>query len=106
MVICTARAGTFLHSVQIGVVAHPDTCPLGNWGFFPGVKGRGREAQSTSCAEVKNAWSSTSTPPHVFMTPCLIRHRDYFTFCFLSSVFGVTEGKFFFGFPKFSESLK
>jgi urea transporter len=31
-------------------------------------------------AEVKNAWSYTITPPFIFTTWCLIKHRDNFTF--------------------------
>jgi len=29
-------------------------------------------------AKVKNVWSYTSTPPHVFMMCCLVKHRDNF----------------------------
>jgi hypothetical protein len=41
------------------------------------VKGSGREADHSppSSAEVKNAWSSTTSPPHVFMTRCLVTYR-------------------------------
>jgi hypothetical protein len=41
-----------------------------------GVKRQEREADHSppSSAEVKNAWSYTSTPPYVFMTWCLIKH--------------------------------
>jgi hypothetical protein len=31
-----------------------------------------------SSAEVKNAWSYTSAPPHVFMAWCLVKHRENF----------------------------
>jgi hypothetical protein len=31
-------------------------------------------------AEVKTAWMYNSTPPYVFMTWCLIEHRDCFKF--------------------------
>jgi hypothetical protein len=46
------------------------------------VKRPGREADhsSPSNAEVKNAWSYTSTPTYVFMEWCLVRNRDDFTF--------------------------
>jgi hypothetical protein len=27
-------------------------------------------------AEIKNMWSYISTPPFVFVAPCLIKHRD------------------------------
>jgi hypothetical protein len=36
-----------------------------------------------SSAEVKNAWSYTSTPQRVFMVWCLVKHKDNFT---LSSI--------------------
>jgi hypothetical protein len=47
-----------------------------------GVKRLGREANHTppSSAEVKNAWSYTSTPPYVFMEWCLVKHGDKFNF--------------------------
>jgi hypothetical protein len=49
-----------------------------------GVKRPGREADHSppSSAEVKNAWSYTSTPKYVFMAWCLVKHRDNFTFTF------------------------
>jgi hypothetical protein len=47
-----------------------------------GVKRKWREANHSlpSSAEVKNAWSYTSTPQYVFMAWCLVKHRDNFTF--------------------------
>jgi hypothetical protein len=50
----------------------------------PGVKRPRREADHSpaTSAEVKNAWSYTSTPQYVFMAWCLVRHRDNFTFTF------------------------
>jgi hypothetical protein len=47
-----------------------------------GVKRPGHEADHSppSSAEVKNAWSYTSTPQYVFMAWCLVKHRDNFTF--------------------------
>jgi hypothetical protein len=46
-----------------------------------GVKRPGRDADhsSPSSAEVKNAWSYTSTPQYVFIAWCLVKHRDNFT---------------------------
>jgi hypothetical protein len=46
------------------------------------VKRPGREADHSlpSSAEVKNAWSYTSTPQYFFMAWCLVKHRDNFTF--------------------------
>jgi hypothetical protein len=45
-------------------------------GSFPGVKA---DHPPTSSADVKNAWSCTSTPPYVFMPWDLVKHRDNFT---------------------------
>jgi hypothetical protein len=62
-----AGAGNFSlhHRVQNGSGAHPASYPMGTVGSFPGVKRPGREADhsSPSSAEVKNAWSYTSTAP-------------------------------------------
>jgi hypothetical protein len=46
------------------------------------VKRPGRETYHLppSSAEVKNAWSYTSTPQYVFMEWCLVKHGDNFTF--------------------------
>jgi hypothetical protein len=51
--------------------------------FSTGVKRPGREADHStlSNADVKNAWRYTSTQ-HVFMSWCLVKHRDNFTFTF------------------------
>jgi hypothetical protein len=45
--------------------------------WVPGVKRPDLEADHSllPSAEVKNAWNYTSTPPHVFMAWCLIKHR-------------------------------
>jgi hypothetical protein len=53
---------------------------VGTRGSFPGGKA---DHSSPSSAEVKNAWSCTSTPPYVFMAWCLVKHRDNFTFFYL-----------------------
>jgi hypothetical protein len=47
-----------------------------------GIKRPGREADHSppSSAEVKNAWSCTSTPQYAFMPWCLVKYRDNFTF--------------------------
>jgi hypothetical protein len=37
---------------------------------------------SVGSAEVKNAWSYTSTPQYFFMAWYLVKHRDNFTFIF------------------------
>jgi hypothetical protein len=54
---------------------HPTTYPVGSAGSFPGLKRPKRRAvrSTPSSTEVKNEWSYTSTPPHAFMTRCLIR---------------------------------
>jgi hypothetical protein len=50
----------------------------------PGLKRPGHEDDHSppSSAEVKNAWSYTSSPPYVFMAWRLVKHRDNFTFTF------------------------
>jgi hypothetical protein len=77
-------AGNFSlhHRVQNGSGDHPASYPVGTRGSFPGGKRPGREADHSppSSAEVKNAWSYTSTPQYVFMAWCLVKHRDIFTF--------------------------
>jgi hypothetical protein len=42
---------------------------MGIGSLFPGVKGKGREADHspTVSAEVKKKWIYTSTPPYTFM---------------------------------------
>jgi hypothetical protein len=52
------------HRVQNGSGAHPASYPMGTGGSFTGDKVPGREADHSppSSAEVKNAWSYTSTP--------------------------------------------
>jgi hypothetical protein len=76
--------------VQTGSGAHPVSFPMGAGNSFPRVKQPGCEADHSppSSAEVKNAWSYTSTPPatswraawlttrYVFMARYLIKHRD------------------------------
>jgi hypothetical protein len=61
-----AGAGNFSfhHRVQNGSGAYPATYPMGTRGSFPGVKQPWCEADHSplSSAEVKNAWSYTSTP--------------------------------------------
>jgi hypothetical protein len=53
-----------------------------------GVKRLWREADHSlpSRAEVKSAWSYTSTPKSVFMAWCLVKHTD-FTFTFTKSIY-------------------
>jgi hypothetical protein len=56
--------------------------------LFPGIKWPGREADCSHppSAEVKNAWCNTSTSQYVFMTWCLVKHRENFTFTFTFTV--------------------
>jgi hypothetical protein len=51
--------------VQTGSRAHPVPYPMGTGALTPGVKRPEREAKHSppSSAEVKNAWSYTSTHP-------------------------------------------
>jgi hypothetical protein len=72
------------HSVQNGSGAHPASYLIGTTGSFLGSKELEREADHSppSNAEVKNAWSYTSTPQYAFMAWCLVKHRDNFTFTF------------------------
>jgi hypothetical protein len=62
-----AGAGNFSlhHHVQNGSGTHPASYPVGTRGSLPRVKRPEREADHSppSSAEVKNAWSYTSTPP-------------------------------------------
>jgi hypothetical protein len=62
-----AEAGNFslCHCVQIGSGAHPASYPMDTRGFPTGVKRPEREADDStpSIAQVKNAWSYTSTLP-------------------------------------------
>jgi hypothetical protein len=55
----------------------------GHQGYLPsGVKRPGREADHSppSSAEVKNAWSYTSTPTYVLTTWYLVKHRKILPF--------------------------
>jgi hypothetical protein len=72
------------HRFHHGSGAHSASYPMGTRGSFPGVKWPRREADHSSppSAEVKNAWSYISTPQYAFITCCLVKHRDNFTFTF------------------------
>jgi hypothetical protein len=58
------------HHFQTGSEAHPAFYPGDTRGSFPGVKAAGGV----------NSWSYTSTPPYVFVTWYLVKHRNDFTF--------------------------
>jgi hypothetical protein len=57
------------HSVETGSGVHTASYPMGPGALSPRVKRPMRENGHTSPhrAEVKNAWSYTSTPPYIFM---------------------------------------
>jgi hypothetical protein len=79
-----AGAGNFLLTTVSRTALGPTQPPI-QWvtgALSLGVKRLGREADHSppSCAEVKNAWSYTSTPQYVFVAWCLVKHRDNFTF--------------------------
>jgi hypothetical protein len=59
---------------------------MGTRGSFPGGKAY---HSPPSSAEVKNAWSYTSTPQYIFMTWCLVKHRD-FTFAFIGEEYATS----------------
>jgi len=65
------------HRVQIDSGALPVSYPVGTGALSPAVKRPGHEADHspTSSAEVKLAWSYTSTRPYVFTAWCLVEHR-------------------------------
>jgi hypothetical protein len=66
-------AGNFSlhHRVQTGFETHTASYPVGTRGSFLGVKWPGREADHLRpySADVKNAWSYTSTPQYTFILP-------------------------------------
>jgi hypothetical protein len=64
------------------LVAHPTSYPMNTGVISQGLKRPRREADHSppSSAEVKNAWSCTSTHQYVFMAWYLIKHRENFTF--------------------------
>jgi hypothetical protein len=69
--------GSFLHDTASRTALGPIQPPI-QWvpkALSPGVKRPGREADHSapSSAEVKKAWSYTSTPQYVFMAWCLIK---------------------------------
>jgi hypothetical protein len=82
-----AGLGIFLFDAGSRPTLRPTQPPI-QWvpmALFLVVKRPGREADTSppSSAEVKNAWSYTSTPLYVFVTWCLVKHRGNFTFTFL-----------------------
>jgi hypothetical protein len=75
------------HRVQTGSRANPASYTMrSGGGSLMGVKRPGREGYHShpSSAEIRNAWSYTSTPQYIFMA-CLVKHRNKFNF--ISTVF-------------------
>jgi hypothetical protein len=68
----------------------------------------GREADHSppSSAEVKNAWSYTSTPQYAFMAWCLVKHRDNFTFTFYTYENDVRNLQILFNFLKVTKAWR
>jgi hypothetical protein len=76
--------GIFLFTTVSRMALGPTQPPI-QWvpgALSLGVKRPEREADCSppSSAEVKNAWSYTSTTPKVFMAWYFVKHRDNFTF--------------------------
>jgi hypothetical protein len=59
--------------------------------WIPGALAPGHEPEHSPpfSAEIKNAWSYTSTPQYVFMAWCLVKHRDNYYYLVLRSVYGI-----------------
>jgi hypothetical protein len=75
--------GIFLLNTASRTVLGPSQPPI-QWlpgALSLGLKQPGREADHSppSSAEVKNAWSYSSTPQYDFMAWCLVKHRGNFT---------------------------
>jgi hypothetical protein len=74
--------GVFLFVTASRLALGPTQPPVGSGGYFPGVQWPWHVADHSppSFDEVMNAWSYTSTLPHVLMTWYLVKHWDNFTF--------------------------
>jgi hypothetical protein len=68
------------------VKAHPSSYLVGTGGYFPVVKRLESYADHSHSysAELENAWSYMSASPYVFMTWCLLKHRNKFTVPYLT----------------------
>jgi hypothetical protein len=73
---------SLLHRVQNGSGAHLAPYPMGTEALSLETKRSRREADHwpPSSAEIKNAWSYTSTPPISLHGVVLIKHMHNFTF--------------------------
>jgi hypothetical protein len=74
------------HRFQTGTGAHSASYPVGTDAVIQGVKWPRRKAGHSppSSAEVKNAYSCTSTSQYDFMSWCLVKHVDNFTLNFVT----------------------
>jgi hypothetical protein len=69
--------GIFIFALPSILALGPASYPTDTGDSFP--SGRSMTSAPPS-AEIENAWSYTSTPQCVFMTCCLVKRRDNFTF--------------------------
>jgi hypothetical protein len=74
------------HLVQTGSRVHPTSYPMDTGGCLVRVRRLVRETNHLlpSLAEVKNAWSYSTTASDVSMAWYLVKHRDNFCFCFVN----------------------
>jgi hypothetical protein len=88
-IVTRLRAGRFLFPTasRLPLLWDPPSLASNRYrGLFPReYRGPGSEANHSppTSAEVKNAWSYTSTPTYVFMARYLVQHRDNLTFTFI-----------------------
>jgi hypothetical protein len=62
------------HHIQACSGSHPASYPVGTRGSFPGGEA---DHLPPSSAEVKNAWSYTSTPQYAFMAWCSLKAQGH-----------------------------
>jgi len=67
---------SFRHCVQTGSGAHPVSYPMGIGASYP--RGKSSRGAPPPSAQIKNAWSWTSTPPYVSIEWCLVK-TDWYT---------------------------
>jgi len=71
----------FRHRGETGFGAHPAFQKMGTVGSYLPGKAAGAWSWPLS-ADVKNAWSYTSTPPYVFVAWYMVKYRDTCTSAF------------------------
>jgi hypothetical protein len=80
----SGRVKNFHFSISSRSALGSTQCPIqrAQGAVFLEVQKPGRETDhpAPTSAEVKKTWICTSAPPYAFMTYCLIKHRDNFTF--------------------------